>query len=635
MILGVFFYVEVNDSSLSVLPALETMKVPSCSSVGFWSLLVCFSLFVIANANIHQDEDDAWIDPYDMLNYDPTTKRMRKPTESASYPNVPTKRREFSSDSCEVQQCPDVLDCTTKLMILQKELDEQKKKKTTTFIKPVCLSVFKRFLSRLLKETSKLGLPDDGQTSMHYDAEVKLSKQSLVEIQKLLNEENDWTTGAMDEALSQILLRFKLHNHEAWKWRFEDTFSVDADTALKVSLIVLIVVAIISTELWSVVSWFVQFWRMFAVCFFISLIWNWFHLYMVAFADHKKSFVEVESFNDKCTGLKQLDWKDSLSEWYRQTWTLQDDPCKKYYEVLVVNPILLVPPTKAITVTITSFITDPLKQIGQGISEFLRALLKDLPITLQLPVLLIIALAIIVFMYGSAQAAIHQAVHFPRLGGRRDPPPPAVGQRRAPQVREHEEAWEGGDAPQPPQVLQDNRNRVNQAGNQAGDQNFRAGDALAPQNRQEDRSMELRQGFSGVPRGTQRVETVRATGNMSSDDETDFQQRTEEVDPGTTENAEPEVKAEEKEKTASTVDKKEQKDTQSADRSEPETNVPSAQTDVKTLGTNQGNEHFMCTKRKLAAQNDLKLQVTGLSADVAVEEEVYSSFKTPVQETLQ
>uniref|UniRef100_A0A671SRC5 Chloride channel CLIC-like protein 1 n=1 Tax=Sinocyclocheilus anshuiensis TaxID=1608454 RepID=A0A671SRC5_9TELE len=609
------------------------MKEPSCSSFGCWSLFVFCSLFVIANANIHED-DDAWIDPYDMLNYDPTTKRMRKPTECASYPNVPTKRREFSSESCEVQQCPDVSECTSKLEILRKEFDEQKKKGTTTSINPVCLPVFKRFLTKLLKETSKLGLPDDGQTSMRYDAEVKLSKQSLAEIQKLLNEENDWTTGAMDEALSQILVRFKLHDHKAWKWRFEDTFHVDADTALKVSLIVLIVVAIISTELWSVVSWLVQFWRMFAVCFFISLIWNWFHLYMVAFAEHKKNIVEVESFNGKCTGLKQLDWKDSLSEWYRRTWTLQDDPCKKYYEVLVVNPILLVPPTKAITVTITSFITDPLKQIGQGISEFLRALLKDLPVTLQLPVLLIIALAIFVFMYGGAQAAIHQAVRLPRLGWRRDQPPPAVGQHQAPQLREHEEAWDRGDAPQP---LQDNRNRVNQAGNQ-GDQGVRAADVHASQNRQEDRSMELQQEFSGVPRGTQRVETVRAAGSMSSDDETDFQQRTEEVNPGTKENAEPEVKAEEKEKNASTEDKNKQKDTPSPDRSESVTNVPSAQTEVKTLGANQGNEHFMCTKRRSAAQNVLKLQVTfcklntGASADLAVEEG-YSSFKTPVQET--
>ncbi len=73
---------------------------------------------------------------------------------------------------------------------------------------------------------------------MHYDAEVKLSLQSLAEIQKLLNEENDWTTGAMDEALSQILFRFKLHDQEAWKWHFEETFYVDADTALKVSIAV-------------------------------------------------------------------------------------------------------------------------------------------------------------------------------------------------------------------------------------------------------------------------------------------------------------------------------------------------------------------------------------------------------------
>lgn len=36
----------------------------------------------------------------------------------------------------------------------------------------------------------------------------------------------------------------------------------------------------------------------------------------------------------------------STAEWYRSTLTLQDDPCKKYYENLIVNPILLVPPTK-------------------------------------------------------------------------------------------------------------------------------------------------------------------------------------------------------------------------------------------------------------------------------------------------
>ncbi|XP_048022249.1 chloride channel CLIC-like protein 1 isoform X2 [Megalobrama amblycephala] len=315
------------------------MKVPSCSSFGFWSFLMFCSLFVSAN-DTHQEDDDAWIDPYDVINYDSTRKSMIKPTE----------------------------------------------KGTTTSSNPVCLPVFKRFLYRLLEEASKLGLPDDEKTSMHYDAEVKLSKQSLAEIQKLLNEQNDWTTGAMDEALSQILVKFKHHNHEAWKWRFEDTFHVEVDTVLK-----------------------------------------------VAFAEHKKKIVEVESFSARCAGLKELGWKDNLLEWYRQTWTLQDDPCKKYHEVMLVDPILLVPPTKAVIVTITGFITDPLKKIGEGINEFLRALLKDLPITLQMPVLLLFAVLIFVLAIVIAKEAIHQIVHLPWLGWRRDPPTPAVGQHQAPQ----------------------------------------------------------------------------------------------------------------------------------------------------------------------------------------------------------
>lgn len=44
----------------------------------------------------------------------------------------------------------------------------------------------------------------------------------------------------------------------------------------------------------------------------------------------------------------------------------------------------------------TTMITEPLKHIGQGISEFLVALLKDLPFTLQIPVLFTIVLAIVV-----------------------------------------------------------------------------------------------------------------------------------------------------------------------------------------------------------------------------------------------
>lgn len=76
--------------------------------------------------------------------------------------------------------------------------------------------------------------PGDSADSF-YDAKIKLSKQSLTEIQTLLEGEDSWRTGALDEAISQILVDLRPHNYEAWRWRFEDTFGVELDTVLKVS----------------------------------------------------------------------------------------------------------------------------------------------------------------------------------------------------------------------------------------------------------------------------------------------------------------------------------------------------------------------------------------------------------------
>lgn len=59
----------------------------------------------------------------------------------------------------------------------------------------------------------------------------------MTEIQTLLEGEESWRTGALDNAISQILVDLKPHDYEAWIWHFEDTFGVEIDTLLKVSLI--------------------------------------------------------------------------------------------------------------------------------------------------------------------------------------------------------------------------------------------------------------------------------------------------------------------------------------------------------------------------------------------------------------
>lgn len=45
---------------------------------------------------------------------------------------------------------------------------------------------------------------------------------------------------------------------------------------------------------------------------------------------------------------------------------------------------------KAISVTIVTFITEPMKHVGEGISDFIRALLKDLLFTLHFPVFILV-----------------------------------------------------------------------------------------------------------------------------------------------------------------------------------------------------------------------------------------------------
>lgn len=60
----------------------------------------------------------------------------------------------------------------------------------------------------------------------------------MAEIQTLLEGEDSWRTGALDNAISQILVDLRPHNYEAWKWRFEDTFGVELDMLLKVSLFI-------------------------------------------------------------------------------------------------------------------------------------------------------------------------------------------------------------------------------------------------------------------------------------------------------------------------------------------------------------------------------------------------------------
>ncbi|XP_039696976.1 chloride channel CLIC-like protein 1 isoform X2 [Pteropus medius] len=320
------------------------------------------------------------------------------------------------------------------------DIDECEKKKMKDY-ESQSNPVFRRYLNKILIETKKLGLPDENSGDLHYDAEIILKRQTLLEIQKFLNGE-DWKPGALDDALSDILINFKFHDFEVWKWRFEDYFGVDPYNVFMVLLCLLCIVVLVATELWTYVRWYTQLRRVLFISFIFSLGWNWMYLYKLAFAQHQAEVAKLEPLNNVCA--EKMDWAGSLWEWLRSSWTYKDDPCQKYYELLLVNPIWLVPPTKALAVTFTNFVSEPLKHIGKGTGEFIRALMKEIPVLLHIPVLIVMALAVLSFCYGAGKS-----VHMLRpLGGPEREQPPALqpADRRRQQEIDYRPHGGAGDA---------------------------------------------------------------------------------------------------------------------------------------------------------------------------------------------
>ncbi|NXA84142.1 CLCC1 protein, partial [Thryothorus ludovicianus] len=347
--------------------------------------LVLCAVVLTGSCKVQEDE---WIDPTDMLNYDAASGTMRRPYK----PNYHDS--EEKAVDTETSHCSRVID-SLQHKIAECEKRNAKSQESRSFY------IFKRYLNKILNEAGKLGLPEEDVGHVHYDAEVVLTRQAYLEVLRFVREEG-WQPGALDEALSDILVNFKHHDHHAWQWRFEDAFGIDLYNLFLLLLCLVCIVTVIATELWTRILWFIQLKRVLLISFFISFAWNWLYLYKLNFAQHQAEIAKMGQFDNVCA--EKLDWRGSLFEWLRSTWTLQDDPCQKYYETLLVNPILLVPPTKALAITFTNFVTEPLKHVGQGIGEFIKALMKEIPLILQVPVLIMMALAVLAFCYGAGSS---------------------------------------------------------------------------------------------------------------------------------------------------------------------------------------------------------------------------------------
>lgn len=107
--------------------------------------------------------------------------------------------------------------------------------------------------------------------------------------------------------------------------------------------------------------------------FVISVPWTWYKLYLTQLAKH-----QVAMISDR---PKSCGKRPSVFAFVKQLFTFSmKDECLHYHEALLIHPMLEVPPTKALAVTLTAFVFEPLEHIGTALSRTLQNILMDLPI---------------------------------------------------------------------------------------------------------------------------------------------------------------------------------------------------------------------------------------------------------------
>ncbi|XP_062611723.1 uncharacterized protein LOC134273546 [Saccostrea cucullata] len=272
---------------------------------------------------------------------------------------------------------------------------------------PVCPKVdagkqiFKNFVQSFLKHF-QLKEPTSG--SQEYSMVLKLSADDFKILRKFVTEEskdlhslydsNDILTG-MIETVSRSHLG-TMGQISIW---FEDRYGASIDAALKMVAVLLMASVFATLEMKLQMSWRQRFMKLIVLAFIVSIPMTWFELYKaeqikqqtVAMKDVPAECVKNDSISDN--------WLGAASHIVTSMFTLKEDKCQKYYEHMMIDPIVKVPPTKAVGVTFVRFFLSPLKDVGAALSTFIRELLIDLPVTLYPVAMIMVVVFLFLFLF--------------------------------------------------------------------------------------------------------------------------------------------------------------------------------------------------------------------------------------------
>ncbi|KAJ8319680.1 hypothetical protein KUTeg_002767 [Tegillarca granosa] len=311
------------------------------------------------------DQHDDWIDPFDMVNFDHSSKTMIK-KERNNKDDVNEEKVANVKDQAEHQESTKLphheyatKTITTTMSPPTESVPSQPKiKKTPDFVKnrspekPTCKKddvgsvILKKFVNNMLYHFKGMHPESDSQ---EYNVWIHLTKAHM-DILSKYGETKNVSIHDVDEVLSNMIHSVTLSHRDAVTktsmW-FESRTGISLDNFLKQ-------------------------------------------------AEIKQQTVAMKDAPAKCIQNAE---DRSLLDMIKSVASFEEDECQEYYQHMLIDPLFKVPPTKAVGITFVRFFISPLKDIGGAFSEFLRALFKDLPVTFYPVAITVLSVVLFLFLF--------------------------------------------------------------------------------------------------------------------------------------------------------------------------------------------------------------------------------------------
>ncbi|KAJ9576893.1 hypothetical protein L9F63_006511, partial [Diploptera punctata] len=351
--------------------------------------------------------DEEWVDPFDIFNYDRSTKSMYQNTR---------KDTEAKSNECmeKLKICETELEKLSQSASSAKSMKEsfvnssQKKVSLENNCKQSVVYI-RRFVNILLKAAEL-----DNEMPLDLDVHIRMSVSTaqLQILQQFGGGKENIPLQELENVLSSVLFTAKksVFSYDIpWAAYFEFLMTKQVLVAVALGLVPMLVLRMLSGH--SIIrSLFIFLVVIFMMSFVITYIQMIKQEEIKQYAILKKNpEVPVE-----CRPTSDLTWVQLFGRYLNSKISYQSDECIEYYEAIMMDPFVKVKPTDVLSEMVGSFVLHPSGMLGSAIAKFSTGILANLPFGVNYLVLIGSFILLIITVYASIGGVIRLPFY---LGG--------------------------------------------------------------------------------------------------------------------------------------------------------------------------------------------------------------------------